>query len=728
MPQVLEKLSIKELTHVRENFLAKVFTSELPKVQNITYWEELTCLGYYPELSELEAVVSIKRPTGYCGGLCANGSTEYVRFFVDWKDGKGFQDAGMADFKAYDISDAPPGPQHPLHYLAKMALDVTTHQDYCLHAVLPKVRAVLSWNTAPSSDPFEMPLFGNELEADIQLETKVLKPISTILDKGTGLGYVVAKLATAETETDLETAVPRVALIDKSLLQAYRKAKVPDQRTLYSIAAPMLSTAKATAFQEAVMADVNVLKEMNVNLEKVMGEIQSTQANISFEELACLGLNSHTDTLGAVIHVKKPCGYNGDLCKWGSKEHVAFWIDWNNDGNFTYLDTVSIRVHDISSIPAEGLYYAVELPIDPTAYLEDCRHPNIVKVRSVLSWSSKPSDTDPDDLNTWGNRMDALVQIRPGKRLKPTELGYRLDYIGNVLVTNINVLANPSTIHDTYHNRPWGGKVNFRGKFFNSEAAESVFFRMEYEDSNIPGSWVPVNTQHTFVLLSTDVNGDLVASLKPVNSADYGGWFPYLADYVTDPYHPVDIASNVLAYWNTGALEGEFKVRLSYYHKNTPLNVIHSNPITITLDNTFFGVNPDFGSVVDPAYTLDIVIDGGDCKTYPETSTVQGHLRVVDQYFGKWLLNVQPSSHVTGSPVFTPAGGEREVSSLIDEGDTNAAWSLSLSNLDPCGYTVRLRGVKRTIFNSETNIFHHMDKYVGFCVTEGSTSKKKTSR
>src|SRR6185503_17704762 len=88
-----------------------------------TFWEELGCAGYNPELSLLEGVLTIKRATGYSGGLCTDGSTEYVRFFVDYNDGAGYQDVGVATVQVHDISDADPGPQHPLRYVVQLPLD-----------------------------------------------------------------------------------------------------------------------------------------------------------------------------------------------------------------------------------------------------------------------------------------------------------------------------------------------------------------------------------------------------------------------------------------------------------------------------------------------------------------------------------------------------------------------------------------------------------------------------
>jgi hypothetical protein len=147
---------------------------QLPFSGNV-FWEELTCVGYNPTISRLEAVVNIKQQTGYSGDLCSTGSTEYVRFFIDWHNMGIWQNLGTASFKAHDISDAPPGPQHPVNYMVYLKLNDKQHRRLCSQPVLPKIRAVLSWNV-PSSpvNPHAPVGFGNAIEARIQLRPRTI--------------------------------------------------------------------------------------------------------------------------------------------------------------------------------------------------------------------------------------------------------------------------------------------------------------------------------------------------------------------------------------------------------------------------------------------------------------------------------------------------------------------------------------------------------------------------
>ena len=55
------------------------------------------------------------------------------------------------------------------------------------------------------------------------------------------------------------------------------------------------------------------------------------QGDTAFEQVVCAGLNTASDTLGAVIWIKRPNGYSGTLCQTGSTEFVAFRLPSGNE-------------------------------------------------------------------------------------------------------------------------------------------------------------------------------------------------------------------------------------------------------------------------------------------------------------------------------------------------------------------------------------------------------------
>jgi hypothetical protein len=700
---------IKAFTEGRQRLLLNKLLNVEFAFSGITYWEELSCVGYNPQRALLTAVISVKQAMGYSGGLCTNGSGEYVRFFVDWHDGAGFQDIGMASFRAHDISDAPPGRQHPLKYIVTLPLRDEEKSKICFSPVLPTVRAILSWNAIPPANPLHVPFYGNVVDADIQIEPRPFY-LGDLFEQ-LKVNPKPDLLQLIDLKSPVAYADKTAPIINAEMVKQYRELQIPDHRTLTPLLASM-SGAESYVGPVIEIAKFD-LDALQIDWDQLLNAFNNDEANTTYEELVCAGLQTETDTLGAVIHIKRPGGYSGNLCRRGSTEYVAFWVDWDNagPGGYQYVGTAQVQVHDIAAIPAGGLYYSVSLPLDVTTRLRSCKNPNIVKIRAVLSWNVPPSMVNPNALNVWGNRLDRVVQIRPGK--ETAGLTHRFDYIGNVLVSAIDPvshLAYGSPISDLSANRPWGGAVNFRAKLFNTGAPYSTHFQVQYFEPVI-GDWLPVNNEFTFTTARPVLWGTLFNSVF-INSAAYGGWFPYVAN----PAINEEILDNLIAVWNTGNRQGVYRVRLAYTTDpaHAPANIEYSEEYRIMLDNVHLTMNPGYGVAVNPAFAVDLVIDGGDCHSYRKGDKINGHLRAVDNYFGQWQLEAQPSSHITGAAMFSPPS--REVSGAADNGDANLAWDLDTSNFDPCGYTARLRVHKRTIFDSATWHYEYVDKYVGFSI------------
>jgi hypothetical protein len=721
-----EKLTPKavaSLSKVRKTFMQSMFFDESSLPEGNTYWEELTCVGFQPESGHIQAVVSVKQPTGYNGGLCSSGSVEYLRFFIDWNDGGGYQDTGLASFKVCDISNVPPGPQHPLQYMVYHIIDDSKYRKFCDSPVTPKVRAVLSWNKIPSLNPNDTPNFGNAFDATIQIQ-----PLDTsficLLKSG-----LIEKSSALLDNIDINAPLPKLKPMPipiSKIVASYKSADVPDHRTFYPIIHPLITENKST-FLNVEQIDTLSLKTLKIDISKVIATLSTPQtigsanADITYEQVVCAGLNTANDVLGAVIHIKRPLGYSGYLCQTGSLEYVAFWADYDNDGAYDqYLGTVIVRTHDLGAVsfPADGLYYSVTLPCNFTSHLKDCMNPNIVRIRAVLSWNAPPSIVDPNLLNYWGNRIDVVVQLRPGEA--STDLVPLIYDVGNVAIVDISpstYLANPSTqplnsnkCDQPAMDRPFGGSVRIGGRIYNSGLPSTVHFKVEYTEHGTT-NWRSVSHDETFELMHpTD-------PLHPqqdqiVNSPD--GWFPYLENWLVTP--PILERTALLAHWNTGTIEGEYDLRLAYtkvYPNPSPSDIQYSELVTIVVHNRDFTVSPTPNSVVDTGFDLDLVIDGGDCHSYLQKGIINGHLRAINDYFWKWELRPEPATHTHGTQT-SPAC--KSYGSLTDKGYSNAPWTLDTTSLDKCGYTATLWAYDRTIVNSNGAVVHRQWKAVGFSV------------
>lgn len=148
-----------------------------------TDFEELGCIGYDPVEDALVGVITIKRPSGYSGGPCTAGSTEYVAFWVDW--GSGLEYVGTASVKVHDVSVPPGG----LRYAVFLPIASFAHRRACVDGpVQPTVRAILSWAAAPpTGNPDWVPTWGNREETNVQLPAGVVVGLRPIVDAISGV-------------------------------------------------------------------------------------------------------------------------------------------------------------------------------------------------------------------------------------------------------------------------------------------------------------------------------------------------------------------------------------------------------------------------------------------------------------------------------------------------------------------------------------------------------------
>lgn len=171
----------------QELFEANLEANAVAPQQGNTFYEQLTCVGYYPPENRLEAVIQIKQRLGYAGPIpicCTHGSTtpatpgsrgsfEYVAFYIDWNNDGDFSDAligesvGNVSVNVFDGPYAPPlpNPTHPISY--------AVYRDIIPSAVLVsgtlvRVRAILSWGVMPTGPTF-VPFWGNVLDTTIRI-------------------------------------------------------------------------------------------------------------------------------------------------------------------------------------------------------------------------------------------------------------------------------------------------------------------------------------------------------------------------------------------------------------------------------------------------------------------------------------------------------------------------------------------------------------------------------
>lgn len=675
------------------------------KIAGNTSYEQLTTLGYNPDRKQLFATLDIKKTFGYGGDLCADGTREYVRFYVDL--GSGWQDAGMA---AVGVNDIPAGKDcanksnHPLS--PSVEVPYAPRRRWCTSPQLPRARAILSWNVAPpAGQPDWTPVYGNVVECNIQI------------DKGWTFPYWVGELVEkVDIPSDLLDSIvlpelpdfpipgdpfppepipgpdpviaKKAALSVSELAELYstptkgrsRKLAVEPQRFAFGAVQQLqLASTLDLSAQTSLAAS---LANLDIDISKLVAAVEDTTGNIDYEELEDVGLDPNLGKLTATYRVKKPSGFSGGLCTDGSTEYVAFWADWDNTCEWTYLGTVPVAAYDFAALPDGGLCYTADLPVDLTKLQRPCDEPKIARVRAVLSWNTAPSTTDPDDVPHWGNRLDAHVVVPPGPQVigvTPTLTavgGIGVPYIDDVtgLTTAGAVfIDNGLPADDDGRPCPFGRRVVVRGPSFPGHR-----YRVRVRETGT-AVWTTLTTK----LWVTSTLG-----FGSYHTIDPDGWFSYL------PY--AQNFAGILAYFDTTG-DAKWEIRLEIE------GVAGAATQVVQLDNT------------GPSVAVSITSPAGDCGLITPGVTLQGTATATDAYMGSWSVVID------GGPAgFGPEAATTAANQKANTPGGGAVWTYDTNGLVQCGYVVRVHAQDRSILNSVKSN-HHNSVDVGFCVIEDNS-------
>jgi hypothetical protein len=656
------------------NLLESPFTPVLP-ISGNTHYEELACVGYHPQQERLEAVVYVYQPSGYGTDICGPGSPEYVRFYLSFDNGATWQDQGITSFQAHNIPEGTEGGKR-LEYAASLAVD--PKRKLCFFDSLILVRAILSWNNPPpANQPNWMPVWGNRREVPIQVEPRrFIFPPEIFEVAKVNLPPLLKEVI------DLEVPIQTKAKVFSAaeLAVQYRDKGVPVHRFAFKEISAFVSA--KTSLSAESFAKLLPGIEIKPGIFDVL--FPKTDGDISYEELKCIGLDpNHPDTLVGVIQVKKSSGYSGGPCTDGSREYVTFWGDFDGNGSFeTCLGTAQVRVYDLSNIPAQGVYYAVRLPVDLNEHRQACKKgPKVVRIRAILSWNVAVPCANPNQVPTWGNREETLINIAPSVQAPAGTIlnlgGISVAYIDDV--TGLTTLDAKFVINNFPPDSlgrpcPFAGRVTVQG-------FPVLGYSYVVEVSQDAVLWTPVLTD----LWVEDQFANL--NLHKANAVTKR--FDYL------PF--TQNAMLLLAQWDTTG-DAKWYVRLSVYDGGG--NLQGTDTHLIQLDNT------------GPDASITITTGTGDCGKFPIGTVLSGSFVARDDYLGSYSLGVEPAVNDPGEGVPIPSSGL--VNTAPAPGDT---WSLDTTGMRSCGYVIRVVAVDRAIVDSQW-VGHHTPDSAGFCLEE----------
>ncbi|WP_353951710.1 hypothetical protein V6K52_19125 [Knoellia sp. S7-12] len=665
------------------------FTPQLEIVQD-TVFEEITCLGFNPDTDDLEATIQIKRPNGYGGDLCSPGSTEWVRFYLSYDDGATWEDVGLGSFNAHDVPDSVDchkDKTKPLVYTVAFPLNDQKRQR-CSRPVLPLVRAILSWQVQPpASQPGYNPIWGNAIDRHIQLRPSRRLFVDFVEDFEIDLKKIPDWY-----ESVLPLPIPEPDPAPFSLVHAAKVARA-DKIPAHRFAAPLLASTQQSGFQDqsVLLANADELKLLKIDLGDLVGAFNDNKEDTTYEQISCLGLDYNRDLLVSTLQIKLPSGFSGPPCSAGSVEYVAFWVDYDNTCDWTYLDTAKVAVHDYPKLPSDGLNYWVGVPAQTAKHADSCKEPKVGRIRAVLSWGTPPSTTDPFDRPRWGNAIETHIEI-PSRRRPPTD-SPDIRALGRIPVESIDTLATgltqPGALFIEHGSPadslgracPFGGVVTVHAYANDAFAAAGRQYR---------AMWRPSGSSS----IGTPVTGSFVTGFFPVVTRTPDpttGFTPYLSTAL-NPF-------GQLAAWQTRGVvvDGLYEIRLEMVDSAlSPVGATDWH--TIRVDNTKPDANITFTS-------------GTSCNRANPGDLVQGTFTATDPFFGSYSLNTLPASLIPPAthPTHIPVSTTSPVASGTWQLPTTVDWL-------QCGYVVQLHVYDRSIVDSVPWSKNYGYDDIGFCL------------
>ncbi len=680
----MEKMTDKQLMTARQDFMTymAVEKKDLSKAtmktkaafftqKMNTSFEELACVGYNSTFSELTATVRIKRASGYSGELCTQGSNEYVRFYLDYEDGSGWQDMGLTAVNVHDIptqNDCNGAQELPIDYAVR--LQISPKRFFCTKVNTPKVRAVLAWNEMPAPNDPDLNAgtytWSDTKESYIQIEPLrfflpdlPLTNIAGLLEKAVANPTVSLSSLAQFTPDGLEAIKEAQQGLKLQPLDFPKLAKHYASENIepYRFGFPLLKKVQQTNDPKIVNAVQDLFAAQNFSLAENLSKLLQTECNKEYEELFCVAADYSREALVGTLKIKRPNGYSGGLCDDGSKEYVSFWIQDEIDAcEWKHAGTTFIKVHDIAEIPDGGLAYSVILPYDFSPLKQSCENPVVLKVRAILSWNQPPEDMQ---CQNWGNVVDSYIQLKPQTVWNGE--GPKLITVGGVatdFIDGVSGLTLPGAKIEfnqvlTYNDSPFAGIIVVQG-------VSSPFAGQKYK--------IKITNLATGASYYLNNKLDLLGYNPVTGVVTHPDLYPVGDAYEYQPYH--NNISSVLARFSPGTND---RLRVTIEHsdgtQDSQVIQMDNSPTTLTL----------------------YIDDGGDCSHYTKGDTVLGNFSVTEDYLEIFQVS-------TSAGIYTATG-----TGLGQSGATEGSGTFSIAT-DPnknCGKVV-LSATQKAIRNSTT--------------------------
>src|SRR5262249_12153510 len=152
-----------------------------------------------------------------------------------------------------------------------------------------------------------------------------------------------------------------------------------------------------------------------------------------------------------------------------------------------------------------------------------------------------------------------------------------------------------------------------------------------------------------------------------------------------------------------------FDLRLDLKVDANPANDIHSNVVTVLVDNTL--------PVADLKINLGTAVE---CADFNIGAVINGTYTATDRHFQGFSFVIRPQGPSHNNKPLPPAGSRGLIASpglsfISDPGIPSGTFTLQTANMDPCGYSLTIVVSDRTNVNSGQGSYSS-EASVGFCL------------
>ncbi|HBB33231.1 MAG TPA: hypothetical protein DDZ80_11745 [Cyanobacteria bacterium UBA8803] len=268
-------------------------------------------------------------------------------------------------------------------------------------------------------------------------------------------------------------------------------------------------------FRALILSNPNYFGNLKDSQFKPVLEIQS---NTFYEQLGCVGFQPQFNRLEAVVFIKRPFGYGGDVCSKGTPEYVRFYLSFDEGATWVDQGLTSFSAYDIPEKVTDGqrLEYAVSLQVNPPRKF--CFIRNLAHVRAILSWNAPPPPNEPDFIPVWGNVEEVSIQIEPRQLIVLKDLFQHLEI---KTPPELSTLVNLSQPLEAIQPKAFGA-VELKDLYKDKDVPPHRFALSEVKQlMNQPALTESLMASNATAILSKlDINlADIVDQLFPVDGS-----------------------------------------------------------------------------------------------------------------------------------------------------------------------------------------------------------------